>query len=989
LIRKTLWLLPLAIVILLFHSCESQPDVPLVVAEVVPTTTTTTVRTPVMVVSQAPTTTTTTLAPAPKPILPSISEPEYRNLFASVNNSYKEAIFYELEGLLPEGFVVASAQFQDARANFETQVWRWPYNGEAAYPFAQDLRAVGRNLDALLAKGLPLRSEAEKAKVQSLADTAKAEDLAQATYGRNAKALDEFELGKTLHTKAQYRASIAAFRKAKLLYASATALAAAEAQKTRLEESGFAKYSPYDIIEAERLIAEDESLYELGNDDSVARGTELLHRARQYYANAYSWGLECDAAEARDKALLAKRRADSLAARDNAAEEYELASSFLEQGDENRGASEFSRAAGQFRQAEASFENTYRSAAQDQCEARAAQELAKRGVEYLRAAYAAAELEPDPSFMEAELFVGLADLALDDYSFALATFDYLEALTQLEISQAALQSAIEDRQAAAQAEAERRAAEKAAAEQAATQDLAAKNAELEALRAEKAEAERRLAEALAGQGSDAQAEAKRLSAERAALEKAAANAKAEADRLAAERAAAEQAAAVAAQAAAEAKAESERLAAERAAAEQAARDKASASAAARERAAAEAAAQTLAETAADLAAREATRLAAEAEAAVQAKAAADADAAAKAQNAAARAAAQASAETAAQEAARAAALTALTQAQARYDWATEANAENNYPDAYAAGAAHLSQASQAYEAADYQEALAQAQAALAAMAGIAEFAPFPAGYIVDLLPERKNIDSLTFIAAQSYVYNDPLKWGILYQTNKALLKDPGNPDLLLSGQTILIPSLRGENRSGVWDPKKTYGVFDKGFTTDEEKQAAEAAQKAGLEAKAASRANAQTALDKGQNAYDKALARNAKNNYSAALAAAVKTLDSAKASFKTGDFAAAATQAQNAQEAFAAIPEFAPLPARYKVRYIPGETDTLWRIAGFPFIYNNNYLWMRLYNANKDLLHAPNDPHLILPGQILSIPSLKGEKREGLWDAKKTYPIYK
>jgi len=905
LIRKILWLLPLVIIILLFHSCESQPDVPLIVSEVVPTTTTTTVRAPVMIVSQAPTTT-TTVAPAPKPILPSISEPEYRDLFASVKDLYKEVVFYELEPLLPESFASASVQFQNVRVDFETQVCRWPYDGEAAYPFSQELRTVGRSLEALLAKGLPLRSEAEKAKCQILSDRAKTEGLAQSVPERDTKAQKEYELGTTLHTKAQYRTSITSFRKANLLYASAATLAEAQTQKAKLEESGFAKYSPYDIIEADRLMTEDKSLYELGDDMSVARGTELLTKARQYYANAYNWGLECDATLARDRALLAKRKADLLIAELNAQDSYLEAVKSLEQGDENRTAFEFSQAAGNFKKAEAGFDEAYRAAAQGQCEARASQELAKRGVDYLRAAYTAAAVEPDFNFSEAELFVGLADEAFDEYYFSLSKADYLDALDQLRISHANLQEAIEARQAAALAEAERRAAEKAAAEQAAAQELAAKNAELKTLWAEKAEAERRLAGALASKDSGAQAEAERLAAERAALEKAAA------EQLAAKQAA------------------------ELAAAEQAAKNKAAAEAAAQERAAAEAAAQASAKAAADLAAQEAAaqakaaadaeaaRLAAEAEAAARAKAVADAEAAASAADAAARAAAQSAAEAAAQEAARAA----------------------------------------------------------------AQLAPFPAGYIVDLLPDRKNIDSLSFIAAQDYVYNDPFKWGFLYEANKDKLTDPNNPDLLASGQIIVIPSLRGEERSGIWDPAKTYGVFDKGYATDVEKQAAEATLKAGLEAQTQARASAQDAISEAQTAYDKALARNAKNNYPAELAAALNTLEGAKSSLKAGDFASAAAQAQVAGETFTAIPEFAPLPARYKVRYIPGETDSLWRIAGFPFVYNNNYLWMRLYNANKDLLHAPNDPHLILPGQILTIPSLKGEKREGLWDAKKTYPSY-
>jgi len=971
LIRKALWLLPLALTILLIHSCESQPDVPLVVAEVVPTTTTTTVKAPVMIVSQTPaTTTTTTLAPPPKPILPSISEPEYRNLFASVNDAYKEALFYELGPLLSEGFVSASAQFQDARANFETQVWRWPYNGEAAYPFAQELRSVGRSFEALLTKGLPLRSGAEKTTVQGMADATVADGIAQASPERASKAQAEYELGKSFHTKAQYRASIASFRKAKLLYASANAIVAAEAQKTKLEESGFAKYSPYDIIEADRLMTEDESLYALGDDESVARGTELLARARQYYVNAYAWGLECDASVAHDKALLAKRRADSLAAELNATDDYEKAATSLEKGDQDRSASDFSSAASKFRQAEASFEEAYRLAAQSQCEARAARELSYRGLGYLRTGFTVAGIEPDSAFMEAELFIGLADLALDDTSFAIAKADYLEALAQLEISQANLQVALEARQRAAQAETERRAAERAALEKAAAEAkeeadrLAAERAAFTA----KAESERIEAERLAAERAAAeQAALDNAAAEQAARDKAAMEAAA-AERAATE-AAAQEAEHRAAEAATQAKAAAE--AARLAADSEAARLAAEAEAASKERAAAEAAA------------REAERLAAEA--AARDKAASDAEAAARAAQAAARAAAD---QIQQQEAARAAALSTLNQAQARYEWAASVNAEHNYPEAYAAGADQLRQARLAYEATDYQNALSQAQSALSSLEGIAEFAPFPAVYIVDLVPQHKNIDSFSFIAAQEYIYNDSFKWGILYEANKAQLRDPDNPDLLLSGQKIIVPSLRGEERSGVWDPEKTYGAFDKGYISGEEKQAVESALNAGLAAKAKTLANAKNLLDEGQKAYEKALARNAANNYPKALAEALTLLERAKTSFKIGNYTSVANQAKKAAEAFAAIPEFAPLPARYKVRYIPGETDTLWRISGYSFIYNDNSLWMRIYNANKELPHAVEDPHLIIPGQILAIPSLKGERREGLWDPKKTYPIY-
>lgn len=45
--------------------------------------------------------------------------------------------------------------------------------------------------------------------------------------------------------------------------------------------------------------------------------------------------------------------------------------------------------------------------------------------------------------------------------------------------------------------------------------------------------------------------------------------------------------------------------------------------------------------------------------------------------------------------------------------------------------------------------------------------------------------------------------------------------------------------------------------------------------------------------------------------------------------------------------------------------DNLWKIAGFPWIYNNPRMWRRIYEANKDKIKNPN---LIYPGQVFMIP---------------------
>ena len=74
------------------------------------------------------------------------------------------------------------------------------------------------------------------------------------------------------------------------------------------------------------------------------------------------------------------------------------------------------------------------------------------------------------------------------------------------------------------------------------------------------------------------------------------------------------------------------------------------------------------------------------------------------------------------------------------------------------------------------------------------------------------------------------------------------------------------------------------------------------------------------------------------------------------------------------------LPAYYVVRLLPGNTDCLWNIAGYDFIYDNPWEWPRLYEANKELLQDRNNPDLIQPGMKLVIPPLDGETRSGTWE---------
>ena len=82
------------------------------------------------------------------------------------------------------------------------------------------------------------------------------------------------------------------------------------------------------------------------------------------------------------------------------------------------------------------------------------------------------------------------------------------------------------------------------------------------------------------------------------------------------------------------------------------------------------------------------------------------------------------------------------------------------------------------------------------------------------------------------------------------------------------------------------------------------------------------------------------------------------------------------------------LPATYQVQLILEARDCLWRIAGYPFIYNNPWKWKVLYEANRGILIDPNNPDLIDVGQVLTIPSIAGEFREGDYDYRLEYPVF-
>ena len=78
-------------------------------------------------------------------------------------------------------------------------------------------------------------------------------------------------------------------------------------------------------------------------------------------------------------------------------------------------------------------------------------------------------------------------------------------------------------------------------------------------------------------------------------------------------------------------------------------------------------------------------------------------------------------------------------------------------------------------------------------------------YIVKPWAETK--DCYWNISGRPYIYNNPLLWENLYQANKNEMPKPEDPNLILPGMKMKIPSITGEYRSGVYDSKKSYDAY--------------------------------------------------------------------------------------------------------------------------------------------------------------------------------------
>ena len=157
--------------------------------------------------------------------------------------------------------------------------------------------------------------------------------------------------------------------------------------------------------------------------------------------------------------------------------------------------------------------------------------------------------------------------------------------------------------------------------------------------------------------------------------------------------------------------------------------------------------------------------------------------------------------------ARKAAEDSITMAKNKIAWADGINAAEAYPMAYSAAKENLENAERAFAREDWDKAAEYAKLSLASLDGVGDKSILPEYYIVRDWEDSG--DCFWNIAGRPYIYNDPWQWKELYNANKDLLEDPSNPNVIEPGITLKIPSIKGEVRSGTYDPKKEYQTFKK------------------------------------------------------------------------------------------------------------------------------------------------------------------------------------
>jgi nucleoid-associated protein YgaU len=157
------------------------------------------------------------------------------------------------------------------------------------------------------------------------------------------------------------------------------------------------------------------------------------------------------------------------------------------------------------------------------------------------------------------------------------------------------------------------------------------------------------------------------------------------------------------------------------------------------------------------------------------------------------------------------------------------------------------------------------------------------------------------------------------------------------------------------------------------------------------RGDARAMYERAENALAQADDRGVDESHPDEYNTAMNLLDEAKIDLENSQYQASMNKSQQVIDTLMVfgIGSADVLPKYYKVRLLSPRRDCFSKIAGYDFVYGDEYKWRVLYEANKDKIPQPDNPHLILVDMIMEIPSLKGETREGTYSPDEEYTPFK
>lgn len=147
----------------------------------------------------------------------------------------------------------------------------------------------------------------------------------------------------------------------------------------------------------------------------------------------------------------------------------------------------------------------------------------------------------------------------------------------------------------------------------------------------------------------------------------------------------------------------------------------------------------------------------------------------------------------------------FAQAGERIKWAKDNGVDKSSPMAFSSANEAYLKAQENFENGEFDLCRENSLIVINTLKDVKGEMVLPEYYIVRSWKKTK--DCLWNIAKRPYVYNNPHLWENLYQVNKQFLVDKNNPNLIMPGMKVRIPSINGEIREGVYDPKKKYPTF--------------------------------------------------------------------------------------------------------------------------------------------------------------------------------------